>query len=136
MVIDYKLNFSLEGIPEFVNNLVKKLEPMVIDKDKLFDVRLCLEEGLINALKHGNKMDKNKDILLKINASAKSLEIEIKDEGKGFDYSNILLPSDDKNIEKLNGRGIFLIKKFMDKVEFFDGGSKIKMVRYWEYRGK
>ena len=136
MVIDYKLNLSIGGIPAFVNDLLKRLEPLGVDRKNIFDIRLSLEEALINAVKHGNRLDKNKGVFLKIDVSPQLLEIEIKDEGRGFDHKNIPSPTDEKNIDKSSGRGIFLIKKFMDKVEFLDGGTKIKMVKYWKKRGE
>jgi serine/threonine-protein kinase RsbW len=51
----------------------------------------------------------------------------IKDQGLGFDYSNIPDPTAPENIEKINGRGIFLMEKLSDKIEFFDNGSKVQL---------
>ncbi len=96
----------------------------------IFDIRLCIEEALTNSVKHGNKMDATKNIFLKINSTDELLSIEIKDEGSGFDHKCIPLPTEKENIEKLSGRGIFLIRNIMDVIEFLDNGSTIKMVKY------
>lgn len=130
MIIEHKIKSNLKAIPQFTLSIFKKLEVTGISKDALFDIRLSLEEALINAVKHGNKMQKDKEVSFKIKVLPKSVEIEIKDQGKGFEHRNIPLPTDEKNLEKTSGRGIFLIKKLMDKVEFLDGGSRIKMVKF------
>ena len=109
----------------------------IVDEEKIFnifDLRLCLEEALINAVKHGNKMDKNKSIFMKVVFKKNFLCFEIKDEGQGFDYDNIIIPTKKENLEMLSKRGVFLIKKFMDEVEFLDNGSRIKMVKYTDKR--
>lgn len=130
MNINYKLSLTLKDIPRLVENILEKLEPVGIYGDILYAIRLSLEEALINAVTHGNKMDSNKNIFLTVRALPESLEIEVKDEGEGFDYERLPLPTDKENLEKTYGRGIFLIRHFMDKVEFLEGGSKIKMVKY------
>lgn len=130
METEYKLKPDLGDILRFIRNFLKRLEPLGIDEEKLFDIRLTLEEALINAVKHGSREDKTKFIFLKIKASAKILEIEIEDEGQGFDYENLPSPAQDANLEKLSGRGVFLIRNLMDKVEFFNRGRKMRMVKY------
>jgi serine/threonine-protein kinase RsbW len=135
MLIEYKFKSDLGAIPELTRNIFKKLEASGINEDNLFDIRLSLEEALVNAIKHGNKMDKNKEVSLKIKVLPKKVEIEVSGEGRGFDYKNIPLPTDEENIAKPYGRGIFLIKNLMDNVEFFDGGNKIKMVKLLDDKG-
>ena len=130
MVLEHKLNISLEEIPAFVDSLFKKLESCGINHDIFFDIRLSLEEALINAIRHGNKMDKDKSVFLKVDVDNDRLEIEVKDEGSGFDYENIPSPTQGENLQKVSGRGIFLMKNFMDKVEFSDGGSRVKMIKH------
>jgi serine/threonine-protein kinase RsbW len=130
MVIKHKLKSDLKIIPKVTLEIFKELKTRGIDEDVLFDVRLCLEEALINAVKHGNKMDKNKKVSLRVAVLAKKIEIEVSDEGQGFDYRHIPSPVDAKNIERTCGRGIFLIKKLMDKFKFSSGGSRIRMIKY------
>ncbi len=130
MILEENLKLSLEEIPAFTKNIVRKLAFVEKDQGFLFDVRLSLHEALINAVKHGNKIDKDKQVSIKIVTALDKVYIEVKDEGKGFDYNNIALPTLDENLEKPFGRGIFLIKNFMDEVEFFDNGRVIKMVKY------
>lgn len=132
MIIKQKVNLSLRDIPKFVKNLLKQLGFSKVNKEIYFDIKLCLEESLINAVKHGNKMIKDKSIYLKIKKTIDYLDIEVQDQGSGFNYRDIPSPTDKKNLEKSHGRGIFLIKNLMDEVKFFDGGRRIKMIRYWK----
>ncbi|MEM7816757.1 MAG: ATP-binding protein [Candidatus Aenigmatarchaeota archaeon] len=129
VVFEFKINSNFFAVKKTILETIEKLEKFKFSKEQLFDIRLSLNEALVNALKHGNKFDPKKYIYLKIYVFPKKIEIEVKDEGKGFNYKKIPLPTKEKNIEKLSGRGIFLIKTLMDKVEFFDGGKTIKMVK-------
>ena len=130
MIIEHKLKSDLKVIPEIALSIFKKLQSLAIKEDDLFDVRLALEEALINAARHGNKLDKNKEIYIKVKVLPQSIELEIKDQGNGFDYKKLPLPTDEQNLEKTSGLGVFLIKELMDEVEFLDGGSRIKMVKF------
>lgn len=130
IVFEEKRHLTLRDIPEFSKSLLKRIQSLLIDSDSLFDIRLSLEEALVNAIKYGNKFDDKKFVFVKIKASAESVEIEVKDQGEGFDYNAVPLPTESQNISKPSGRGIFLIKNLMDSVEFFDGGRGIKMVKW------
>ncbi|MBN3041140.1 MAG: ATP-binding protein [Candidatus Omnitrophica bacterium] len=129
MILEYSPKLLPEEVPEFTKDILSKLKPFCTDSDLLFDIKLALEEALINAVKYGNKSDKEKCVFVKIEATDQELVIEIKDQGQGFDFNNVASPTSQDNLEKLSGRGVFLIKNFMDKVEYFDKGSKIRMVK-------
>ncbi|MFA6282195.1 MAG: ATP-binding protein [Candidatus Omnitrophota bacterium] len=129
MEIILQLPSDLKIIPETTLDIIKQIKSKDISEDDLFDIRLALEEALVNAVKHGNKQSLEKKVFLKIIIHSSNATIEIKDEGKGFDCDSLASPVEDENLKKTCGRGIFLIKKLMDKVEFFDGGSGIRMVK-------
>jgi serine/threonine-protein kinase RsbW len=129
MVITLQLPSDLKIIQETTRDIIKKIKSQEIGKDNLFDIRLALDEALVNAIKHGNKENPDKKVFLKVTIGPHIIEIQIKDEGSGFECDKIVSPLDEKNLKKPCGRGIFLMKKLMDKVEFFDGGSGIKMVK-------
>ncbi|UCC94540.1 MAG: ATP-binding protein [Candidatus Omnitrophota bacterium] len=126
----YTLNLPVEQIPSYVKHILEELGPLDLDGDTLFAIRLSVEEALTNAIKHGNKMDVTKKVFLHIDATFEKVEIEVVDEGEGFDYQRISPPTKKENLQKTSGRGIFLIKNYMDKVEFFDGGRRMKMIKY------
>ncbi len=129
MVIKCQINSDLKNILPIALEIFQKLKSQGLKEDILFDVRLCLEEALVNAIKHGNKENKKKLVYITIKLITHTIETIVKDQGKGFDYKNIPSPTKGKNIKKPSGRGIFLIKKLMDSVEFSNGGNTIKMIK-------
>ena len=130
MLFEDNIKLSLEEVSTFTKEIIDKLQASGIDEDALFDVRLCLEEALINAVKYGNKKDPSKRVFIRIVSEPDKIEMEVKDEGQGFDYERLPLPTEDQNLEKLSGRGVFLIKNLMNRVEYLDRGSRIKMIKY------
>ena len=130
MILEYKEKLTIKDVPRFTKDLLRELIPFKVHKDSIFDIRLAIEEALINAIKYGNKENNNKIIEVKLSADDEKVEIEIKDEGSGYDYQHIPIPVVDENLERLSGRGVYLIKKIMDKVAFLDKGSRIKMVKF------
>ena len=94
-----------------------------------FAIRLALEEGLMNAVKHGNKLDPAKTVHIEAKVNSKKAEITIEDQGKGFDRCCVPDPCDDSNLLKCSGRGILLMEAYMDKVQYTRGGRKVKMIK-------
>ena len=121
---------QLELVDGFVSSLLKRIPQLNEDKDTLFNIKLALHEAIINAVKHGNKMNRNLPVQVDIKKDEGQIIIQVKDQGDGFDYKNLPDPITPENLEKLNGRGLFLIQNAMDRVEYADGGRIIKMVKF------
>lgn len=100
-----------------------------LDESALFDIRLCFEEALINAIKYGNRGDKKLSVDVDVIKKKDSIEIVVRDQGKGFDYENCDDPTREDNVLKPRGRGIFIIQKLMDEVRFENNGSCIRMMK-------
>ncbi len=98
--------------------------------DEVFAIHLALEEAVVNAIKHGNNCDSSKKAYLSYSISDDRVDIVVSDEGGGFDPSRIPDPCCDDNLCKASGRGLFLIKSYMDLVEYNDSGNSIHMVKY------
>ncbi|MCO5232809.1 MAG: ATP-binding protein [Chitinophagales bacterium] len=92
------------------------------------NIHLAVVEAVTNAIIHGNHMDKNKNVFIKSEKCDTAITFIVKDQGKGFDETSIPDPTLPENREKLNGRGVFLIKKLADKVSFNNNGSELQMV--------
>ncbi len=120
---------KLELVDGFVSLLLTKIFELTLNKSITFDSKLALHEALINAVKHGNKMDHELQVQVDVTKEDGQLVIQVTDQGKGFDFMDIPDPITPENLEKLNGRGIFLIQNAMDKVEFSDQGRTIKMTK-------
>ncbi len=93
---------------------------------------MAVREAITNAVVHGNKEDETKTIELTFNCLEHALEIEVKDQGEGFDPAGVPDPTEAENILKTSGRGIFLIRSFMDDVQWFarpEGGTTVRMIK-------
>lgn len=130
MLIKENLSLPPRQVPYFVDKIICRLSHFVLSSEALFDLKLALNEALINALKYRPEPEKNKPIFLKIEKKNEKLEVIIKTQGPGFDHYRQGVCPDNKNITKKSGRGIFLMKKFMDQVIFYDKGRRLKMVKY------
>ena len=99
-------------------------------EDTAFGVDIAIREAVTNAVVHANKKDEAKEVAVSFSCAAGALEIEVTDQGYGFDPASVPDPTDPANIMKTSGRGIFLIRNFMDDVEWFmrpEGGTTLRM---------
>jgi len=98
------------------------------DSDR-FSVRLAVEEASINAIRHGNRLDPSSRVSIQFRVESDSVEVRISDQGDGFCPESVPDPLLPENIERPSGRGLFLIRCSMCRVEFCDGGRTIVMSR-------
>lgn len=91
------------------------------------NILVSIVEAVNNAIKHGNRLNEAKFVELSYEVSDHDILFVVKDEGPGFDYSNIADPTTPENLEKPDGRGVFLIMNLADEVEFYDKGATISM---------
>lgn len=91
------------------------------------NVLIATLEAANNAILHGNKLDEKKDVNITFKWDKKELQLVVTDQGKGFDYKNIPDPTAPENIEKVSGRGVFLMEKLSDEIIFMENGKKVKL---------
>jgi serine/threonine-protein kinase RsbW len=91
-----------------------------------------MEEAFINAIKHGNKMDAKKEVKIDYSVSSDKVEILMTDLGDGFDPDSVPDPRRGENLYKTEGRGLLLMRSYMDVIEFNERGNRVRMVRYKE----
>jgi len=94
-----------------------------------FAIKLALEEGMNNAIKHGNKFRADKTVELVYDISAERAIITITDHGCGFNPSAVPDPTTDENLEKPTGRGVMLMHAYMDEVAYNAKGNQVRMVK-------
>ena len=102
------------------------------DEDEQHRIEMAVHESMINAIWHGNKNDSSKSVWLQFKIHRDRLEIRIRDQGTGFDPNHIPDPLESENLLNVSGRGIFLIRSFMDefRVENVNGaGTEVTMVK-------
>jgi len=95
----------------------------------VFAIRLALEEALNNAIKHGNGYDESKTVDIAFDVNPNRAEVTITDQGSGFDPHSIPDPTADENLEKPCGRGIMLMRAYMDEVEYSTKGNQVRIVK-------
>jgi serine/threonine-protein kinase RsbW len=107
-----------------------------LDDDALHWVGVAVRESVINAIKHGNRDDEQKHVYVEFtplsNSIAAGIAIRVRDEGPGFDPASIPDPLAPENVLKSSGRGIFIIRTFMDEMVLRrapEGGMEVVMVK-------
>jgi serine/threonine-protein kinase RsbW len=100
------------------------------DEDAAHYLSVALRESMVNAIKHGNKMDESRRVHVEFSLGPAALEIEVRDEGRGFDPGGVPDPLAPENLLKADGRGIFFMRQFMDDVSYAfptGGGTVVRM---------
>ena len=115
---------NLDKVEKFVHSILDFEE---VDERLYGNIIIAVTEGVTNAVVHGNQNDTQKEVHVQYNSSEIAIEFRIKDQGNGFNFKEIPDPTLPENIEKLGGRGVFLITSLADKIEFHDNGSLIEM---------
>ena len=112
--------------------ILSKLKANSFSEEDIFSVHLALEEAFINAVRHGNKMDAAKGIKIDYSVGLDKVEVSVTDEGDGFDPEAVPDPRYGENLYKPEGRGLFLMRSYMDTVKFNERGNSVYMVKYKE----
>ena len=113
------------AVSEFMNRLG-------ISEDVAFGVDMAVREAVTNAVVHGNKLDDAKVVELKLKNTPAVFEINVRDQGSGFNPNEVLDPTKDENLLRTSGRGIFFMRNFMDEVNWApdpNGGTNVRMVK-------
>jgi serine/threonine-protein kinase RsbW len=103
-----------------------------LSEDLAHWIELTISESMINAIQHGNKCDPAKEATLRISSDGDAIEVIVEDQGKGFELTDVADPTDVENLLKPSGRGILIIRSFMDEVDLTrreGGGSRLRMVK-------
>jgi len=130
--VTIRIPSDIRDIKKVSFGILKDLKPYGISDDAAFDIRLCVEEAVRNAIVHGNKSRKGASVTVTYSIRPGSLEVEVADEGKGFDHRNLPDPTVGENLMKNSGRGVLIIRKLMDRVEFRGPGNIVRMVKHFK----
>lgn len=121
------INSDIEKL-KVVETLVDTLSKKLGVSDEVYGkILISTVEAVNNAILHGNKGDRNKMVTVIMSADGNVLDITVTDEGEGFEYGNLPDPTDPKNIENLHGRGVFLMRRLADAIEYNSSGNEVKM---------
>ncbi len=103
-----------------------------ISKDTLFDIKLCVEEAVRNAILHGNKSDKNLTIDISYVIEGDKIKVTIEDKGNGFNVGDLPNPTNMENLYKESGRGVYIMRRLMDRVDYNEKGNCVTMEKKLE----
>jgi serine/threonine-protein kinase RsbW len=131
-----RVAYTLDSTLDSVNKVEQTAEQLAVkvgfSEDDLHKITMSVREAAVNAVLHGNAYDPSKKIMVAYESSPNTLAITITDEGKGLSEEDVPDPLAEENLLKTSGRGIFLIKSFMDEVRIRDlhPGTEITLVKH------
>jgi serine/threonine-protein kinase RsbW len=96
---------------------------------EIFSIKLALEEALVNAIKHGNQMDRAKKVHVSYRVANHRFEVQVTDEGPGFDPLDVPDPTAVENLERPSGRGLMLMRHYMTEVQYNATGNSVSMTK-------
>jgi serine/threonine-protein kinase RsbW len=126
--VNLSLRSEVRAISPFVDRLMRLIRICRCALENEFDIEIALREALANAVIHGNHADPRKHVYVGCRCGVDGeVSMVIRDEGEGFDISNVPDPTSPANLGSSTGRGIYLMKALMDEVRFERGGSVVHM---------
>jgi serine/threonine-protein kinase RsbW len=127
--LSQRLTSDTDEAHKAIERLESALQEVGWEGRDLFHVRMAAEEGLVNAIEHGNKRDPSKHVDLEFRVSRNACFIRITDEGSGFCRNKLKSCLDEECLEKPRGRGVWLIEQFMSETEYNERGNQLTMLR-------
>lgn len=131
-----RVSYTLESTLESVNQAEQKASEVAVraglGEDEQYQVAMAVREAAVNAVLHGNAYDPGKRFTVAYETTGKDLVITITDQGKGLDVESLPDPLAPDNLMKGSGRGIFLIRAFMDEVKIrnTNPGTEVTLIKH------
>jgi serine/threonine-protein kinase RsbW len=123
------LKSDLKEAQRLQQRIARQLSKTSFDQREIFGISLALEEALVNAIKHGNRLDPKKKVQVRFQVTPDRFEIHIADEGPGFDPCDVRDPLADENLTRPGGRGLLLMRHYMTEVVVHPPGNQLSMMK-------
>jgi len=126
------LDSTLESVDSAEELAVGLAERAGVDEDDLMKIGMAVRESMVNAVVHGNRYSAHKKVRFSVAANGERFIVQIADAGEGFDFASIPDPLAEENLLRTSGRGIFLIRSFMDDFQMRhleSGGTEVTLVK-------
>jgi len=130
VTLDVSSRFEMLDVVQTV--LVQCCGLVGFDEESSHYMSVAVRESVVNAIKHGNQQDESKRVHVQFTLREGALEVEVRDQGKGFDPTEVPDPLAPENLLKAYGRGIFFMRQFMDEVQHSfppRGGTIVRMLK-------
>lgn len=124
---DETIPSELDAAERIQDRIIALVEQHGFTARDVFGMRLALEEAIVNAIKHGNRMDPDKSVQIHCEVDDARAFVRVEDEGPGFNPTDIPDPTAEENLEKPGGRGIMLMRAFMTRVEYVGDGNIVEL---------
>ena len=136
--LSLRLNSTMESVAQVEAAAEKLAAEAGLDEDERFHVSMAAREAAVNAVLHGNEYDPAKQITASFENTGAALVITIADQGKGLDPETLPDPLAAENLLRGAGRGIFLIRSFMDEVRFrqLHPGTELTLIKHLTGAGR
>ncbi len=118
---------NIRIVESFIDNAKDKYE---LTDDVYGNIMIAVVESVNNAILHGNQTDKQKNVVLSAQLKEGEVHFQISDQGPGFDHKDLPDPTAPENVEKVGGRGIFLMKNLADEIHFKNEGRTVELTFY------
>src|SRR5690349_25113864 len=130
--VSYTMDSTLETVDKSEETATRIAAEAGFEEDEVLKIAMAVLEAAVNAVLHGNAYDPGKKVKIEFEQTNRGLVITIRDQGKGIDLNAIPDPTSPENLLKTSGRGIFLIRSFMDEVEInpSQAGTEIKLIKH------
>lgn len=126
------LDSTLDSVDNAETMVMKEAAKLGFEEEEQQQIGMAVRECMVNAVVHGNRYNKKKHVHLEIGGSPKQLQITIGDEGEGFDMSSLPDPTAPENLLRQSGRGLLLIRAFMDHFDLHPrpgGGTEVVLIK-------
>ncbi len=120
---------DLKEVEPNASVILRELDKSGLPAKMFFSAHMCIHEMLDNAIRHGNKLDPGKKVFLLYKVTMDKFTISVVDQGDGFNYNKLPDPHLPENTIKDHGRGLYLVRQYMDEVEFNEKGNRIKVTK-------
>jgi serine/threonine-protein kinase RsbW len=131
--VERLLDSKLDSVDEAEELAIRMAEKAGFEEDDLHKIAMSVRETMVNAVVHGNRYNAHKKVHVTVSGAPGRLEIKIADQGEGFELAEVPDPLAEDNLLRNSGRGIFLMKAFMDEVQVRRGspaGTEVTLVKY------
>lgn len=130
--ITYTLDSSLDSVNRVEQTAEEMARKAGLEEEEIYRVAMAVREAAVNAVIHGNAYDPEKSITASFESSPEALTIRIADQGKGLNPESLPDPLAPENLLRGSGRGIFLIRSFMDEVHFreLQPGTELTLIKH------
>ena len=130
--IHLRLESTLQSVEKAEAAVGKEAQKAGFDTEEIESIGMAVRECMVNAVVHGNRYNRKKHVHLAVENTTNLIVITIGDEGEGFDMSSLPDPTSPENLLRQSGRGILLIRAFMDEFDVHPrqgGGTEVRLVK-------